>query len=70
MLSNLGSILQQLATALSTGTIPTSLAIIAIVATGIMWMTGRLSGMHALAVIAGCALIGAAAPLASTLVSG
>jgi type IV secretory pathway VirB2 component (pilin) len=70
MLSNLGSILQQLATALTSGTIPLSLATIAIAATGALWLFGRISGVHAFSVILGCALIGAASTLASTLVSG
>jgi type IV secretory pathway VirB2 component (pilin) len=70
MLGNIGGILQQVGQALSTGTIPTAVAIIAIAACGYGWAIGRISAMWAASVILGIAIVGSASAIASMLVSG
>jgi type IV secretion system protein VirB1 len=70
MLGNIGTVLQQLATALTTGTIPIAVASIAIAACGYGWAIGRISAMWAASVVLGIAVVGAAATLAPLLVSG
>lgn len=70
MLGNIGNVLQQLASALTTGTIPIAVASIAIAACGYGWAIGRISAMWAASVVLGIAVVGAAATLAPLLVSG
>ena len=68
MLSNIGNVLQQLATALTTGTLPIAVASIAIAACGYGWAMGRISAMWACSVVLGIAIVGSAATLAPLLV--
>jgi type IV secretory pathway VirB2 component (pilin) len=57
MLGNLGAILQQIAQAITTGTIPVALATIAIAVVGILWALGRISLMLMAGVVVGIATI-------------
>jgi len=70
MLGNLGAILQQIAQALTTGTVPTALATIAIAVVGILWALGRISLMLMAGVVIGIIIIGSAATIAPQLISG
>ena len=70
MLGNLGAILQQIAQALTTGTIPIALATIAIAVVGILWALGRISLMLMAGVVIGIIIIGSAATIAPQLVAG
>ena len=70
MLGNIGSILQQIATAITTGTIPIALATIAIAVVGILFALGRISMLLMAGVILGIIIIGSAASIAPLLVSG
>jgi type IV secretory pathway VirB2 component (pilin) len=70
MLGNLGAILQQIAQAITTGTIPVALATIAIAVVGILWAFGRISLMLMAGVVVGIIIIGSAATIAPQLVGG
>ena len=70
MLGNLGAILQQIAQALTTGSVPTALATIAIAVVGILWTLGRISLMLMAGVVIGIIIIGSAATIAPQLISG
>jgi|KBSMisStandDraft_5_1062788.scaffolds.fasta_scaffold793842_2 type IV secretory pathway VirB2 component (pilin) len=70
MLGNLGAILQQIAQALTTGSVPTALATIAIAVVGILWALGRISLMLMAGVVIGIIIIGSAATIAPQLISG
>jgi type IV secretory pathway VirB2 component (pilin) len=70
MLGNLGTILQQIAQALTTGTIPVALATIAIAVVGILWALGRISLMMMAGVVVGIIIIGSAATIAPQLIAG
>ena len=70
MLGNLGAILQQIAQAITTGTIPVALATIAIAVVGILWALGRISLMLMAGVVVGIIIIGSAATIAPQLVAG
>ena len=70
MLGNLGAILQQIAQAITTGTIPAALATIAIAVVGILWALGRISLMLMAGVVVGIIIIGSAATIAPQLVGG
>ena len=70
MLGNLGAILQQIAQAITTGTIPIALATIAIAVVGILWSLGRISLMLMAGVVVGIIIIGSAATIAPQLVGG
>jgi type IV secretory pathway VirB2 component (pilin) len=70
MLGNLGAILQQIAQAITTGTIPIALATIAIAVVGILWALGRISLMLMAGVVVGIIIIGSAATIAPQLVAG
>ena len=70
MLGNLGAILQQIAQSLTTGTVPTALATIAIAVVGILWALGRISLMLMAGVVIGIIIIGSAATIAPQLISG
>jgi type IV secretory pathway VirB2 component (pilin) len=70
MLGNLGNILSQLATAITTGTIPVALGTIAIAVVGILFALGRLSMLLMAGVILGIVIIGSAATIAPMLVRG
>ena len=70
MLGNLGAILQQIAQALTTGSVPTALATIAIAVVGILWALGRISLMLMAGVVVGIIIIGSAATIAPQLVGG
>ena len=70
MLGNLGAILQQIAQALTTGSVPTALATIAIAVVGILWALGRISLMLMAGVMIGIIIIGSAATIAPQLISG
>jgi len=70
MLGNLGAILQQIAEALTTGSVPTALATIAIAVVGILWALGRISLMLMAGVVIGIIIIGSAATIAPQLISG
>jgi type IV secretory pathway VirB2 component (pilin) len=70
MLGNLGAILQQIAQAITTGTIPVALATIAIAVVGILWALGRISLMLMAGVVVGIIIIGSAATIAPQLVGG
>ena len=70
MLGNIGSILQQIATSITTGTIPIALATIAIAVVGILFALGRISMLLMAGVILGIIIIGSAASIAPMLVSG
>jgi type IV secretory pathway VirB2 component (pilin) len=70
MLGNIGNILQQIATGLTTGTIPIALATIAIAVVGIMFALGRISLMLMAGVVLGIIIIGSAATIAPMLVGG
>jgi type IV secretory pathway VirB2 component (pilin) len=69
MLGNLGTILQQIAQALTTGTIPVALATIAIAVVGILWALGRISLMMMAGVVVGIIIIGSAATIAPQLIT-
>jgi type IV secretory pathway VirB2 component (pilin) len=70
MLGNIGNILQQIATAITTGAIPIALATIAIAVVGIMFALGRISMMLMAGVVLGIVIIGSAATIAPMLVGG
>ena len=70
MLGNLGAILQQIAQSLTTGTVPTALATIAIAVVGILLALGRISLMLMAGVVIGIIIIGSAATIAPQLISG
>ena len=70
MLGNLGAILQQIAQALTTGSVPTALATIAIAVVGILCALGRISLMLMAGVVIGIIIIGSAATIAPQLISG
>jgi len=70
MLGSLGSILQNLAIALTTGTVPLALATIAIMVCGVTWMAGRMHIYTAACVVLGIAIVGAASTIASSFMSG
>jgi len=70
MLGNLVAILQQIAQAITTGTIPVALATIAIAVVGILWALGRISLMLMAGVVVGIIIIGSAATIAPQLVGG
>jgi type IV secretory pathway VirB2 component (pilin) len=70
MLGNLGTILQQIAQALTTGTVPVALATIAIAVVGILWALGRISLMMMAGVVVGIIIIGSAATIAPQLIAG
>ncbi len=70
MLSTVGTILQQLATALTTGTLVTAAATIAIAVLGLGWMFGYIGARLAASVILGIAIVGSASTIASSLVGG
>jgi len=70
MLGNLGAILQQIAQALTTGSVPTALATIAIAVVGILWALGRISLMLMAGVVIGIIIIGSAATIAPQLIAG
>jgi type IV secretory pathway VirB2 component (pilin) len=70
MLGNIGNILQQIATGITTGTIPIALATIAIAVVGIMFALGRISMMLMAGVVLGIVIIGSAATIAPMLVGG
>jgi type IV secretory pathway VirB2 component (pilin) len=70
MLGNVATILQQIAQALTTGTFITAVATIAIAIVGFMWAMGYMGFRLAAGVVLGIAIVGSAATIASTLVSG
>ena len=70
MLSHLASILQQIAQALGSGTIPIAIGTIGIAAVGILFALGRISMMMMAGVVLGIIIIGSAASMAQLLVSG
>ena len=70
MLGNIGNILQQIATGLTTGTIPIALATIAIAVVGIMFALGRISLMLMAGVVLGIIIIGSASTIAPMLIGG
>lgn len=70
MLGNVATVVQQLATAITTGTLVLAVATIAIAITGYMWAMGRMGWYSAACVILGIAIVGAAATIASSLVTG
>jgi len=70
MLGNLGAILQQIAQALTTGSVPTALATIAIAVVGILWALGRICLMLMAGVVIGIIISGSAATIAPQLISG
>jgi type IV secretory pathway VirB2 component (pilin) len=69
MFGKLGSVLQQIADGLTSGTIVVAVATIAIAIVGYMWSTSRMSTGTAASVIIGIAVVGSAAEIASALVS-
>jgi type IV secretory pathway VirB2 component (pilin) len=69
MFGNIGTVLGQMATAITTGTIPIAVATIAIAAMGYGWAIGRISGMWAASVILGICLVGAASAVATALIT-
>lgn len=70
MLGNIGNILQQLATALTTGIIPTSLLVIGIAVCAIMFVMGRMSILVLGVVILGGALFASAQTIATAVMGG
>ena len=70
MLGNVGAILQQIAQALTTGTVPIALATIAIAVVGILWALGRIQMLLMAGVVVGIIVIGSAATIAPMLVGG
>ena len=70
MLGNVATVLQTLATALTTGTLVLAIATIAIAVTGYMWAMGRMGWYSAACVLLGIAIVGAATTIASSLVAG
>jgi type IV secretory pathway VirB2 component (pilin) len=67
MLGNLGSILNQIATALTSGTVPTAIATIAIAVVGVLWAMGRISFMLMAGTVIGIIIVGSAATIAPQL---
>lgn len=70
MLGNLGNILNQLAMAITTGTVPIALSTIAIAVVGVLFALGRISMMLMAGVILGIVIIGSASTIGPMLVRG
>jgi type IV secretory pathway VirB2 component (pilin) len=70
MLGNLGNILQQIAPAITTGTIPIALATICIAVVGVLFAMGRMSMLMMAGVVLGILIVGSAATIAPMLVGG
>jgi len=70
MLGNLGAVLQQIATAITTGTIPIALATICIAVVGVLFAMGRLSFLLMAGVVLGILVVGSAATMAPLLIGG
>jgi hypothetical protein len=69
MFSQLGAVLQQVATSLGSGPIPLAVAGIAIIIVGLSWaVMGWMQARTAAAVIIGIAVVGSYSTIASALV--
>jgi type IV secretory pathway VirB2 component (pilin) len=70
MLGNVATVLQQLAQSLTTGTLVTAVATIAIAVVGFLWAMGYMGFRLAAGVVLGIAIVGSASTIASSLVAG
>ncbi len=70
MLGNIGGVLQQIASQITTGQIVLAIATIAIAIVGYSWATGHMAFRTMAGVILGIAIVGSAGAIASAIVSG